>query len=264
MSKVGAKTRDLFSGGNRLFLGRRSTGSDTEKRSTANRNSRDMMFALTGFVAGLAHVLSGPDHLAALAPFSVDKPRRALQVGVQWAIGHSCGVALIGLASFLLREIVPIDLISSYSERLVGILLIGIGLWGFKRAFATRIHAHQHTHDGEPHTHIHVHSTGHAHDQPPTAHFHTHAALGIGTLHGLAGGSHFFGVLPALMLPSRLSAVVYLICFGLGSLVGIGVFSTVLGKFSARFGGTDGLAYRYLMGSCASAAVIIGSAWLVL
>ena len=222
------------------------------------------MYALAGFFAGLVHVLSGPDHLAALAPFTVDKPRRALMVGVQWAIGHSCGVALIGLGSLLLREIIPIDLISSYSERAVGILLIGIGFWGLKKAFATRLHAHHHTHDGEHHTHIHVHREGHAHKESPAPHLHNHAALGIGTLHGLAGGSHLIGVLPALALPSRVTAVSYLICFGIGTLFGIGVFSTLLGRFSARFGGTSGVAYRYMMGGCASAAVVIGSAWLIL
>ena len=62
-----------------------------------------MIVALTGFIAGLGHVLSGPDHLAALAPFAVDRPRHALRVGTQWAVGHSCGVGLIALLSLLLR-----------------------------------------------------------------------------------------------------------------------------------------------------------------
>ena len=222
-----------------------------------------MIVALTGLVAGLAHVLSGPDHLAALAPFTVDRPRRALSVGVQWALGHSAGVGLIGLGSLLLREIIPVHLISSYSERLVGVLLIGIGLWGLKRAFSTRIHAHQHTHDGEHHTHIHVHRTGHAHAET-RFHLHSHPALGIGTLHGLAGGSHLMGVLPALALPSRFSALTYMVAFAVGTLVGIGVFSSALGVFAGRFGGSGSRAYTYLMGSCAAAAVVIGSAWLIL
>lgn len=221
------------------------------------------MLALTGFVAGLVHVLSGPDHLAALAPFSVDRPRRALVVGLQWAIGHTCGVALIAAGSFFLREVVPMDLISGFSERAVGVLLIGIGLWGLKKAFATRIHAHEHTHDGEHHTHIHVHGTGHA-ETEPRFHLHSHAALGIGTLHGLAGGSHLLGVLPALALPSRWAAVTYLAAYGLGTLGGMGLFSSALGLFANRFGGAGGRAYRYLMGGCASAAVVIGCAWLVM
>ncbi len=221
-----------------------------------------MIVALTGIIAGLGHVLSGPDHLAALAPLTVNRPKRALMVGVQWAVGHSCGVGLIGLGSLLLREVIPVHLISSYSERLVGILLIGIGLWGLKRAFATHIHAHQHTHDGEHHTHIHVHRTGHVAAEHGI-HLHSHAALGIGTLHGLAGGSHLLGVLPALALPSQLGAVTYMVAFGVGTLLGIGVFSSALGLFAGRYG-TNGSAYRVLMGGCAGAAVLVGSAWLIL
>jgi ABC-type nickel/cobalt efflux system permease component RcnA len=222
-----------------------------------------MIVALTGFIAGLGHVLSGPDHLAALAPFSVDRPRRALRVGVQWAIGHSCGVALIALGSMLLREIIPVHFISSYSERAVGILLIAIGLWGLRKAFATRIHAHHHSHDGEQHMHIHVHRTGHRHSEQ-TSHFHSHAALGIGTLHGLAGGSHLLGVLPALALPSQSGAMTYLLAFGIGTLAGIGLFSSALGYFAHSFGGAGGRPYRYLMCGCSSAAVVVGGAWLVL
>ena len=221
-----------------------------------------MIVALTGFVAGLGHVLSGPDHLAALAPFTVSRPRRALMVGVQWALGHCCGVALIGLGSLILRELIPVDLISSYSERAVGVLLIGIGLWCLRKAFSTRIHAHQHTHDGEDHTHIHVHSSGHRHAERPP-HQHSHAALGIGVLHGLAGGSHLLGVLPALALPSRWGALTYLLAFGAGTLGGIGLFSSALGLFAHRVGGIGWLGYRYLMCGCASAAVAIGGVWLL-
>jgi ABC-type nickel/cobalt efflux system permease component RcnA len=222
-----------------------------------------MMIAVTGFVYGVAHVLSGPDHLAALAPFTVDRPRRALLVGLQWAAGHSAGVALIGLASMLLREIVPVHLVSSWSERLVGVLLIGVGIWGLKRAFATRIHAHEHTHDGEHHTHIHVHRVGHGQGEH-RPHLHSHAALGIGTIHGLAGGSHLLGVLPALALPSQAGAIAYLIAFGIGTLIAIGLFSSALGIFAHRMGGTGTRAYRYLMCTCASVAVVVGSAWLVM
>ena len=154
-------------------------------------------------------------------------------------------------------------MISSYSERAVGVLLIGIGLWGLRKAFATRIHAHHHSHDGEQHIHIHVHRACHA-PAPQPAHRHSHAALGIGTLHGLAGGSHLLGVLPALALPSRFSALSYLLAFGLGTLAGIGLFSSALGCFANRYGGAGARAYRYLMCGCASAAVVIGSAWLIL
>ena len=92
---------------------------------------------------------------------------------------------------------------------------------------------------------------------------HSHAALGIGTLHGLAGGSHLIGVLPALALPSRIGALEYMVAFAIGTLGGIAMFSSALGLLSGRLGGTGGKTYAYLMGSCATAAVVIGSAWLL-
>jgi hypothetical protein len=36
-----------------------------------------MTLAFAGFLAGFVHVLSGPDHLAAIAPYAVDGKRRA-------------------------------------------------------------------------------------------------------------------------------------------------------------------------------------------
>ena len=43
-----------------------------------------MIVALTGIVAGIVHVLTGPDHLAAVAPLAVRRPKRAWLPGVRW------------------------------------------------------------------------------------------------------------------------------------------------------------------------------------
>src|SRR5882672_577523 len=94
-------------------------------------------FALmAGLFAGLLHVWSGPDHLAAVAPLSAEWTRTASRrrpswmVGVRWGLGHSSGVMLIGLLSLIFREAFPLNSLSSISERLVGVVLIVIGLWG--------------------------------------------------------------------------------------------------------------------------------------
>ena len=116
-----------------------------------------MISVLTGFVAGLIHVLSGPDHLAAVAPLAVEGQRRAWMTGLRWGFGHASGVVLVGVLSLLLRDVLPVDLISSWSERLVGVVLIGIGLWGFRQAFTRHLHTHEHSHGGHPHVHVHLH-----------------------------------------------------------------------------------------------------------
>ena len=223
-----------------------------------------MISVLTGFVAGLTNVLSGPDHLAAVAPLAVEDKRRAWTTGFRWGLGHASGVTLVGLLSLLFREILPVNLIASWSERLVGVVLIGIGLWGFRKAFTQHLHTHEHSHGGHPHNHVHLHGLETAHpDTTPAPHAHTHAAFAVGTLHGLAGSSHFLGVLPALAFPTTTEAVAYLGAYGAGTVLAMASFSSVMGRVAARFGGGRPQAYRSLMCGCSLAAVVIGGFWLV-
>ena len=222
-----------------------------------------MISILSGLVAGLIHVFSGPDHLAAVAPLSLEGRSRAWNTGLRWGLGHAAGVVLVGLLSLGLRGVLPVNLFSSWAERLVGVVLIGIGIWGVRRALRTHVHAHQHTHGGRRHVHIHVHTPAdaHTHAEAP-AHSHGHAAFAIGTLHGLAGGSHFLGVLPALAFPTNAQAISYLAAFGVGTMAAMASFASVLGwaAQSRAFGGAR--AYRALMIGCSTAAVAVGVYWL--
>src|SRR5215831_19664903 len=176
-----------------------------------------MIAILTGLLAGVLHVWSGPDHLVAIAPLAVRQPKRSWIPGVRWGVGHSAGVAIIGLLSLWLRGLIPLEHISSWGERVVGMMLIVIGLWALRKAL--RIHAHEHEHDGDHHIHLHSHTHRVPHQEASAHQHHTHAALGIGILHGLAGSSHFLGVLPALAFPTQLQAVGYLGGFGAGTII---------------------------------------------
>src|SRR5258706_12145769 len=139
----------------------------------------------SGLAAGGIHVFSGPDHLAAIAPLSIGRRVRTWITGARWGIGHASGVLFVGLASLFVREFIAIEAISSWAERLVGVALMAIGLWGLRKAFSHHLHAHEHSHDGEKHVHVHTHRGSHLHtDNQPTAHSHTHAAFAVGTLHG--------------------------------------------------------------------------------
>ena len=220
-----------------------------------------MISIVTGLMAGLLHVLSGPDHLAAVAPLAVKGHRHAVVTGVRWGLGHSTGVIVVGLLSLLLRDLIPVDLISGGSERLVGVLLIGIGFWGLRKALSRQLHAHEHVHGDEHHVHLHIHAPGEKH--VVTAHRHTHAAFGIGTLHGLAGSSHFLGVLPALAFHDTLEAVTYLMFFGFGTILAMALFSSVLGLVAARLEINGVKAYRGMMIACSIAAFAVGGYWLV-
>ena len=221
-----------------------------------------MYVILTGILAGIIHVWTGPDHLTAVAPLAVRRPQRAWVPGVRWGFGHSAGVAVVGLLSLMLRNLIPVDWLSSWGERLVGVMLFGIGLWALHHAFKNKIHAHEHEHDGERHVHFHTHHHGHA-PEKAAPHRHTHAAFGIGTLHGLAGSSHFLGVLPALALPTTTQAVAYIAAFGAGTVLAMTLFSWGIGWLALRLTDQGAIFYRRLMTGCGVAALGVGVFWMV-
>ena len=53
-------------------------------------------FGIAGFGLGfgVVHVLTGPDHLSALATLAANDAR-AFWLGVQWGVGHSIGLVVV-------------------------------------------------------------------------------------------------------------------------------------------------------------------------
>ncbi|ACD83852.1 nickel transporter [Candidatus Methylacidiphilum infernorum] len=185
----------------------------------------------SGITAGFIHALSGPDHLAAIAPLVLEKRTSFWRIGLYWGIGHSGGVWILTLLLFLLKNILPLSSISQGSEKMVGIVLIGIGAWGLKKNLQKRVHVHTHCHDGVVHSHIHFHKdkpTEDSHEK--LAHRHCHFPLAIGILHGFAGSNHFLSALPVLAFPDNSLALAYIIGFGGGSILGMICFSMMMGK----------------------------------
>jgi hypothetical protein len=186
--------------------------------------------------------------------------RRSWRGGIRWGLGHSGGVAVVAALAMLLREALPIDRFAGFAERLVGLVLIGIGLWAVHAALKQRVHVHEHAHDGETHAHIHVHGVHSRHEA--AAHSHTHAAFGVGLLHGLAGSSHFLAVLPALALPTRIDAGAYLAGYGVGTVAAMAVFARLVSEIATQSGARSDLAFRGVVGLCGCAAVVVGCFWI--
>ena len=216
-----------------------------------------MLTAVTGALAGLFHVLAGPDHLAAVGPLALDGRRRGWLAGWTWGIGHASGVVLVAGVAILLRDLLPpVDAISAWSERLVGAALIGIGFWALRRS--ARVQPAPHVHGALSHDHLHVQAgpgwmrrIGHA-----------HASFCLGVLHGVAGSSHFVGVLPALALPTRAAALTYIVAFGAGTVAAMTAFAAAAGC-AGGFARAHVAAYRAMLATAAVAAIVIGSVWLV-
>jgi hypothetical protein len=231
--------------------------------STRLRTVAGMWAGWLGLFAGLVHVLSGPDHLAAVAPLAVRGHARAWATGLRWGLGHSAGVVLVGLLFLGFREALPLERLSAVSERLVGVLLLGIGVWSIRQAMRLQVHAHSHEHGGSRHDHVHLHSHVQAHEAPGgSPHHHGHAAFGIGTLHGLAGSSHFVGVMAAAMFATRADRVSYLLTFAVGTVLGMVAFSAALGAVAARWRASTGRVFQALLMACGGVAFGVGGWWL--
>jgi hypothetical protein len=221
----------------------------------------------SGVAAGAIHVVSGADHLAALLPLSVGQRGRAFGLGVRWGIGHSAGVLVIGALAVALRHWIDIAAVEVWGERLVGVMLIALGVLGIRRALRFEVHAHSHLHDGLPHTHLHVHGSGvHLTEPagPSPTHQHSHTAFFAGTLHGVAGTAHVLGVLPALGLPDARAGALYLVAFAAGTVGAMGTFAMAIGEGSARAAHRGPGVLRGLMYAAGAAAIAVGVCWLVL
>lgn len=178
---------------------------------------------LTGILAGFVHVISGADHLIAMAPSAINNPRIALKNSFSWGLGHSSGVVLLAVMAIFIKDITPLNQFSNIAEFLVGISLLIVGVFAIKNSFKLNMHSHSHKHEnGLAHHHYHFHSK-----KKNNKDKHSHALTGLGLLHGIAGGSHFLAVLPALALP-LLNAVVYLISYLIGSLISMNIFSCLI------------------------------------
>ncbi|MDP3313664.1 sulfite exporter TauE/SafE family protein [Lutibacter sp.] len=191
-----------------------------------------------GIIAAMLHVISGPDHLAAVTPFAIESKKKAWKVGLFWGIGHLVGMLSIGVLFLLFKEVIPIEKISKYSEQFVGIILIALGIWILFKIVK----------EGKKHTHIHIHSTEnpiiheHVHQhQSDETHKHKHpklkqgiiASMSVGFIHGLAGVAHFLLFLPVIGFASSLESIKYIIGFAIGTLIAMISFALVIGNIAS-------------------------------
>jgi len=190
-----------------------------------------------GIIAALLHVISGPDHLAAVTPFAIESKKKAWKVGLFWGIGHLLGMLSIGVLFLYFKELIPIEKISAHSEKFVGVILIILGLWIFYKLFREeKNHKHLHVHsNGNPaiHKHSHLHHSEKIHNHKhPNLKQGIFASLSVGFIHGLAGIAHFLLFLPVIGFTSNIDSVKYIIGFAIGTLIAMIAFASVIGNIS--------------------------------
>ena len=81
----------------------------------------------------------------------------------------------------------------------------------------------------------------------------------MGVLHGVAGSSHFFGVLPALALPTAAASFTYIGAFGLGTVAAMTAFAGAIGSLGAR---GFAVSHHRLMTATGICAIVVGGVWI--
>ncbi|KAL1811113.1 hypothetical protein DCAR_0623231 [Daucus carota subsp. sativus] len=184
--------------------------------------------AWTGLFAGCLHTLSGPDHLAALAPLSIGRTRmESAAVGALWGCGHDAGQVIFGLVFLLLKDRLQIEVIRTWGTRVVGLTLLVIGAMGIREAseVPTPCVALE---NGECDV-----SAYEAFEDPKTGKKKKigFATFATGIVHGLQPDALMM-VLPALALPSRVAGAAFLGMFLVGTVISMGSYTVFIGTCS--------------------------------
>jgi sulfite exporter TauE/SafE len=161
-----------------------------------------------GFVLGLRHA-TDPDHVIAVTTI-VARQRTmtgAAAIGAAWGVGHTLTMLAVGSGIILFGWVIP-PRIGLSTELSVGVMLIVLGLMNLTvRSEA----AHDHSHDF-------VHRLDHRFGA--LGPYRLVRPLLVGVVHGLAG-SAAVALLVLATIQNPRWAVLYLLIFGLGTIVGM-------------------------------------------
>ncbi|KAG6401434.1 hypothetical protein SASPL_138291 [Salvia splendens] len=183
--------------------------------------------AWTGFFAGCLHTLSGPDHLAALAPLSIGRSKmESAAVGALWGCGHDAGQVLFGLLFLILKDRLHIEVIRTWGTRVVGLTLLVIGGMGIREASEVPVPCVA-LENGE----CDVSEYEALVSTPVGKKKIGLATFATGIVHGLQPDALMM-ILPALALPSRLAGAAFLLMFLVGTVIAMGSYTVFIGSCS--------------------------------
>ncbi len=216
-----------------------------------------------GFLLGVRHALEA-DHVVAVASLASRTASVAglLRLAGSWGLGHALAVLALGSLVIALGATIPPTWEVGF-ERVVGLMLIALGAQVLWRIWSRRVHVHVHQHGDHQHFHLHAHPAGEV-----AGHDHQHSGRGfatallVGSVHGVAGSA----ALLLIALPRATSgadAVAGLAAFGIGSILGMLLFSLALSvplriSLSMRRGATSFEGLLGLLTIAFGAHILIG------
>lgn len=187
-----------------------------------------------GILLGSKHSLD-PDHVVAVSTIVSEykNPLRSFWVGISWGLGHTTTLLIIGIVIIALRLTIP-ERMALLFEFAVGVMLVGLGIQVIYSFRKKKVHQHAHGHEEEAHHHFHSHSKSPEH---VPEHHNTHGigkpflrrkSYVIGLVHGLAG-SAALTLLVLASIESPIAGLAYILLFGLGSVLSMGIMTVIIG-----------------------------------
>ncbi len=187
-----------------------------------------------GILLGSKHSLD-PDHVVAVSTIVSEykNPLRSFWVGISWGLGHTTTLLIIGIVIIALRLTIP-ERMALLFEFAVGVMLVGLGIQVIYSFRKKKVHQHAHGHEEEAHHHFHSHSKSPEH---VPEHHNTHGigkpflrrkSYVIGLVHGVAG-SAALALLVLASIESPIAGLVYILLFGLGSVLSMGIMTVIIG-----------------------------------
>ena len=199
-----------------------------------------------GFFLGMRHA-TDPDHVIAVTTIVTRHRSKggAAMIGALWGVGHTLTILVVGAGIILLGWVIP-PRVGLSLELSVGVMLIVLGLMNLTGVLQRitevvtqpgtppeTVHAHPHPHGDYVHTHAHGHapeSHPHLPEQTPLGRldrwfgrlglYQALRPLVVGIVHGLAG-SAAVALLVLTTIGNTAWSIVYLLVFGVGTIVGM-------------------------------------------
>jgi len=223
------------------------------------QDSNPFFIITAGLMLGLIHAFE-PDHISSVSTQIIknktsNSKKHYLQnlivtfslQGALWGIGHTSSIIILGLLIVVISVNIP-DNFFIGAEIIVGIMLVILGIFTFRnKSIFKQKHIHPHTHDNISHTHTHSHNENHKHG---------HKSYIIGCIHGIAGSGSLVVLAASTMNADMM--IYFLILFGVSSIIGMMIASSILGMSFILLSKINSLA-NYLRYAVAGVSLIIGA-----
>lgn len=204
-----------------------------------------------GIGFGIVHVITGVDHLGALATLAANGTWRAFIYGVRWGVGHSSGLLIIAGIFYGVGRTFELEQVEKYTEWLVAAFMLLLGGYGMIMAVRQyQIDKEMGEKDGieadivtDPLLSAEV-ETGEEENKEAAVADEKSKKRGsslkqgilscfIGLIHGLAGPGGILGILPAIHQSEFSKTALYLATFCISSTLTMGVFASLYGIITA-------------------------------